>query len=289
MESFQMTKGDDELISAYLSDIARIPLISREQEKELARKAHTGDVAAKQQLVNANLRFVITVAKQYTNRGLDFLDLINEGNIALIEAIDTFDETKGYRFITYAVRRIKQDMLRALSDKGRAIHLPANRVSDLSQIAKARSYIRNGNGGHALSEKEVVSKIAAMRGLDEGQVRSLEASSRSMVSLDAPVEADDNSSTLADFVEDRNYRSPEDELFMKNMNDDLNKALALIPERERTVLQLHEGLGNKEPLTLEEIGKQLNVTRERVRQLESHAKLLLKSQKIAVLLEAYVA
>ena len=287
--TFKTAHDDDELISAYLADIARIPLITREQEVELAQKAHDGDVSAKQRLVNANLRFVVKVAKEYTNRGLDFLELINEGNIALLEAVDSFDETKGYRFITYAVRRIKQDISRALCEKSHAIHLPANKAAELSQITKARSYIRSGNKGSALSEEEVVSKIATMRGLEENQIRSLESVSRTIFSLDAPVDTDDHAATLGDFVEDSTYSLPENDLFNKSMKRDLYKAISMLPERERTVLRLHSGLNNTAPLSLEAIGARIHVTKERVRQIENNAKRMLRLPKFAELLKAWAA
>ena len=177
-------KYDDETISAYMKDLSRIPLLTAEEEKELAQKAANGSRAAKNKLVNANLRFVIAIAKTYQNRGFELADLISEGNIGLMMAVDHFDVSKGYKFISYAVWWIRQSIQKALSDRSRAIRLPSNKVNELYQIEKARTMVEADK-----AEEEQTREIAKILGMKTSYVRDLLNFNRDMVSLDAPIDA----------------------------------------------------------------------------------------------------
>ncbi|MFP4179923.1 MAG: RNA polymerase sigma factor RpoD/SigA, partial [Spirochaetaceae bacterium] len=196
---------DENILSLYLKEINRIPLLTREEENYYARKAAEGDKEAKDKLVNANLRFVVNVAKKYQNQGLPLSDLINEGNIGLMNAIERFDVDKGYHFISYAVWWIRQAILKAISEKARMIRLPLNRANELVQIEKARKQLQVGRG-----EEPEVEDIAKETNMDIDHVANLINISQDLVSLETPIYADKGSSQLGDFIEDTEYRLPEE-------------------------------------------------------------------------------
>lgn len=276
---------DENIVSLYLKDINRIPLLSREEEIELAQAAAKGDKEAKDKIVSANLRFVVSIAKKYQNNGLDFPDLINEGNIGLLIAIERFDVSKGYHFISYAVWWIRQAILKAISEKTKMIRLPLNRVNELLQIEKARKQV---NGGK--SEEEELKEVAEILYMKPEQVKELLAISRDLLSLDSPVRFDNSESTaIGDIVEDDRYKSPEEIAVYENMKDEINAVLETLTEREREVLDYRFGLNGKPSMSLKEVGDVFNLTKERIRQIEKKAITRLQHPSRMARLEAFVA
>lgn len=279
-----MTK-DDTVLTMYLREINKIPLLTREEENELALKAKAGDVAAKNKIVNANLRFVITVAKKYQNHGLDLTDLISEGNLGLLTAIEKFDTTKGYHFISYAVWWIRQSILKAICEKSRMIRLPLNRANELVQIEKAKKTISAN-----LSEDEEIREIAGMLNMSEAHVRDMINIAHDMVSLDSAVRPNDSeSSSVGEFIEDIMYTRPEDEVINQGMKEDIAKVLATLTEKEAEVLRYRFGLDGYKSMSLKEVGDVFNLTKERIRQIEKKAIKRLQHPVRAKRLAAYIA
>lgn len=275
---------DENVLSIYLKEINRIPLLTREEENHYARRAAQGDQAAKDKLVNANLRFVVNVAKKYQNQGLPLADLISEGNIGLINAIERFDVEKGYHFISYAVWWIRQAILKAICEKSRMIRLPLNRANELVQIEKARKQLQ--------ADKNVepeVSEIAHAVSMEEDHVNDLINISRDMVSLETPVYAEKDSSLLGDFIEDQGYTHPEEEVIESSLKKDINDVLETLSEKESDIIQHRFGLNGRTPLSLKEIGDRYNLTKERIRQIEKKALKRLQHPKRTQYLEAYTA
>jgi RNA polymerase primary sigma factor len=269
----------------YLREINKIPLLTREEENELALKAKNGDVAAKNKIVNANLRFVITVAKKYQNHGLDLTDLISEGNLGLLTAIEKFDTTKGYHFISYAVWWIRQSILKAICEKSRMIRLPLNRANELVQIEKAKKTISAN-----LSEDEEIREIAGMLNMSEAHVRDMINIAHDMVSLDSAVRPNDSeSSSVGEFIEDTMYTRPEDEVINQGMKEDIAKVLATLTEKEAEVLRYRFGLEGHKSMSLKEVGDVFNLTKERIRQIEKKAIKRLQHPVRAKRLAAYIA
>lgn len=279
-----MTK-DDTVLTMYLREINKISLLTREEENELALKAKAGDVVAKNKIVNANLRFVITVAKKYQNHGLDLTDLISEGNLGLLTAIEKFDTTKGYHFISYAVWWIRQSILKAICEKSRMIRLPLNRANELVQIEKAKKTISAN-----LSEDEEIREIAGMLNMSEAHVRDMINIAHDMVSLDSAVRPNDSeSSSVGEFIEDTMYTRPEDEVINQGMKEDIAKVLATLTEKEAEVLRYRFGLDGYKSMSLKEVGDVFNLTKERIRQIEKKAIKRLQHPVRAKRLAAYIA
>ena len=258
--------GDDSVLSLYLRDINRIPLLTREQEVDLATRARDGDEAAKEHLVRANLRFVVNVAKKYQNQGLPLIDLISEGNIGLMNAVERFDVTKGYHFISYAVWWIRQAILKAVCEKSRMIRLPLNRANELVQIEKARKQLQGDR-----SAEPNLAAVAKEVDMAPTHVESLVSISRDLVSLDSPVGTDRDASSIGDFVADTDYQSPEDQAYDSALKDQINKVLATLTEKEADIIVRRFGLNGKQPLSLKEIGSRYSLTKERIRQIEKKA------------------
>ncbi|MBQ5491759.1 MAG: RNA polymerase sigma factor RpoD/SigA [Treponema sp.] len=276
---------DEQLVTTYLKEINSIPLLTREQETELAQKAAQGDKAARDAIVKANLRFVVNVAKKYQNHGIEIADLISEGNIGLLTAIDHFDVTKGYHFISYAVWWIRQSILKAICEKSRAIRLPLNRANELVQIEKTRKTL-----GSRKTETQEIEEIAETLGMTSQHVREMLAISREMVSLDAPVAgADNGTSSLGDFVEDESYRQPEEATISEAMKDDIDSVLETLKPNEAKVLRLRYGLADGKPMSLKEVGEACSLTKERIRQIEKRALVRMQHPARMSRLEAYVA
>ena len=276
---------DDTILSMYLREINKIPLLSREEENELALKAKNGDVAAKNKIVNANLRFVITVAKKYQNHGLDLTDLISEGNLGLLTAIEKFDTTKGYHFISYAVWWIRQSILKAICEKSRMIRLPLNRANELVQIEKAKKTISSN-----MSEEEEIREIASMLNMSETHVRDMINIAKDMVSLDSAVRPNDSeSSSVGEFIEDTMYARPEDSAIYQSMKEDIAKILETLTEKEAEVLKYRFGLGGYKSMSLKEVGDVFNLTKERIRQIEKKAIKRLQHPTRAKRLASYIA
>lgn len=279
------TSVDDEnIISLYLKEINKIPLLTREEENHYARLAAQGDKAAKEKLVNANLRFVVNVAKKYQNQGLPLADLINEGNIGLMNAIERFDVEKGYHFISYAVWWIRQAILKAISEKARMIRLPLNRANELVQIDKARKELQIGK-----AEEPEIEEIAEATMMDKEHVANLINISQDLVSLETPVYADKGASQLGDFIEDRDYRAPEEVALENSLKDDINKVLKTLSEKEAEIIQYRYGLNGRTPLSLKDIGDKYNLTKERIRQIEKKAIKRLQHPSRSMHLESYTA
>lgn len=277
--------NDENVLTMYLKEINRIPLLSREEENDLAVKAAKGDKAAKDKIVNANLRFVVNVAKKYQNHGLDLVDLVSEGNIGLITAIDRFDVTKGFHFISYAVWWIRQSILKAICEKSRAIRLPLNRANELVQIERTRKAV-SGNK----TEEQEINEIASSLGMGACHVREMLSISREMVSLDAQVKSSaDETSTIGDFIEDSRYKNPDDEVIIGSMKSDINQMLDTLKPNEAKVLRLRYGLGGGAPMSLREVGDVCNLTKERIRQIEKHALVRMQHPSRIRRLESYVA
>ncbi len=275
---------DANVLSIYLKEINRIPLLSREEEDRYARAAAQGDKAAQDMLVKSNLRFVVNVAKRYQNQGMPLSDLISEGNIGLINAIERYDVDKGYHFISYAVWWIRQAILKAICEKSRLIRLPLNRANELVQIEKARKYVSAG-----LSEDGEIAEIAKMLEMDAAHVADLINVSRDLVSLETPVFDDRDSSSLGDFVENTDYTSPDEYVVEQGLKEDINSILKTLTEKEAEVIQYRFGLNGRKAMSLKEIGDRFSLTKERIRQIEKAALKKLTDSGQAELLEGYVA
>jgi RNA polymerase primary sigma factor len=280
-----MKYNNDEVLGLYLKDIKNIPLLTREEESQLAKEAQNGSKSAKDKLVKANLRFVVNVAKKYQNHGLDLIDLISEGNVGLITAVEKFDVSKGYHFVSYAVWWIRQSILKAICEKSRAIRLPLNRANELVQIEHARKVI-----GNKKSEGQEFEEIAAMLNMTSEHVRDMVNISREMVSLDAEVNNGDNNHTsFGDFQEDTLYGRPEDNAIKESLNSDIDNVLSTLRPNEEKVIRMRYGLNGLKPMSLKEVGEECDLTKERIRQIEKHALVRLQHPTRAKRLEAYVA
>ncbi len=276
---------DENILAMYLKEINKIPMVTREEEIELAQKAQAGDTAAKNKLVNANLRFVVNVAKKYQNHGLDLSDLISEGNIGLLTAVDKFDVTKGYHFISYAVWWIRQSILKAICEKSRAIRLPLNRANELVQIEHARKIV-----GTKKTEQQEYEEIGAMLNMEPAHVRDMINISREMISLDAEVNDSDNShSKVSDFFEDNAFDRPEEKAIEKSMHEEIDNVIDTLRPNEARVIRMRYGLNGAKPMSLKEVGEECALTKERIRQIEKHAIIRLQHPTRARRLEAYVA
>jgi len=278
------TSSDSNVLSIYLKEINKVPLLTRELEDKYAREAALGQQHAKDMLVKSNLRFVVNVAKRYQNQGIPLSDLISEGNIGLINAIERYDVDKGYHFISYAVWWIRQAILKAICEKSRMIRLPLNRANELVQIEKARKYVSAG-----LSEDGEIDEIARMLDMDASHVADLVNISRDLVSLETPVFDERDSSVLGDFVENGNYKSPDDYVVEESLKNDINGVLQTLTEKESEVVQYRFGLNGRRAMSLKEIGDRFHLTKERIRQIEKAALKRLSVPGRAEVLVGYVA
>ncbi len=277
--------NEKSIMEMYLNEIRKIPLLTREEENDLAKKAAAGDKDARAKIVRANLRFVVNIAKQYQNRGLEFSDLVNEGNIGLLNAIDRFDAGKGYHFISYAVWWIRQAIMKAICEKGRAIRLPQNRANELTQIENARRII-----GHEKSEEKEIAEIGKMLGMEASHVREMLNISKDMISLDSEVTLkSDDTHQLGDFIEDTASESPDAMAINNSMKEEISAVLNTLRPNEAKVLRLRYGLTGEKPMSLKEVGDVCNLTKERIRQIERRAIGRMQHPVRIAKLEAYVA
>ncbi len=252
-------------LQLFLKDIGKVSLLTAAQEVELAKRIERGDHRAKQEMVEANLRLVVSIAKRYRNQGLPFLDLIQEGTIGLVRAAEKFDHRKGFKFSTYATWWIRQAVARALADKGRTIRMPVHVVEKLNRILRAERKLRTDYGREPTS-----AEIARELEMSIEEVDQIRRTSQTPVSLEKPV-GDDDESEFGHFLEDESEPLPDEVANLSMRNEALTRALSMLGERERQVLELRFGLNGEAPCTLDEVGRTFNVTRERIRQIENHS------------------
>ena len=280
--SKSITNRETASLDKYLQDIGKEELITAEEEVQLAKRIKQGDQVALEKLTKANLRFVVSVAKQYQNQGLSLPDLINEGNLGLIKAAKRFDETRGFKFISYAVWWIRQSILQALAEQSRIVRLPLNQVGSLNKIAKQKSKLEQKYERAPLSDE-----IATSMELPEDKVNTAMKISSRHVSMDAPLVDGEDTSMIDVFVND-DSPDADDDLMKESLVKEIRRSLATLPEKERDVVTYYYGIGRNHGMTLEEIGAEFELTRERVRQIKEKAIRRLKQKSRSKLLKAYV-
>ncbi len=255
----------DDPVKMYLKDIGRVPLLQPDEETELARKMMDGDEAAKQLLSEANLRLVVSIAKRYMGRGMQFLDLIQEGNLGLMKAVEKFDYQKGFKFSTYATWWIRQAITRAIADQARTIRIPVHMVETINKLIRVSRKLLQELGREPTPEE-----LAAEMDISEERVREIQKIAQDPVSLETPI-GEEEDSHLSDFIEDEGSTAPNDAVSFTMLKEQLLGVLDTLTPREEKVLRLRYGLDDGRPRTLEEVGKEFNVTRERIRQIEAKA------------------
>jgi RNA polymerase primary sigma factor len=270
-------------LDQYLREISRYPLLKREDEVELAQKIHKSDEEALDKLVRSNLRFVVSVAKKYQNQGVSLSDLINEGNLGLIRAAHKFDETKGIKFISYAVWWIRQAILQALAEQSRIVRVPLNRAGTLHRIGKRSAALQQ-----ELGREPTIEEIAEGMDIPREEVAKTLSISRSHLSLDAPLTPGEDNKLL-DYLPDDQSPGPDDQTFERALSNSIEEVLSTLKEREAKILRLYFGLDSNEAMTLEEIGGLLGITRERVRQIKEKALARLRHVSRARSLESFLS
>jgi RNA polymerase primary sigma factor len=266
--------GADDAVRSYLKSIGRVKLLTKEDEVRLAKRIEQNDMSAKNALIEANLRLVVSIAKRYTGRGLTLLDLIQEGNLGLIRAVEKFDWRRGFKFSTYATWWIRQGITRALADQSRTIRIPVHMVERMNRVQRVRRALLQKEGREPTPEE-----IAVQVEMNPIQVEEILELGKEPVSLETPVGSGEGDARLADFIEDDQHDAPLDIVSGRLRNADLEQALRTLQWRERRVLELRYGLSSEEPMTLEAIGSEVGVTRERVRQIESRTLAKLKNSR----------
>lgn len=278
-----LLSAESESLDQYLREISAYPLLDRAAEIDLARRIRDGDQGALDTLVRSNLRFVVSVAKRYQHHGVGLVDLINEGNIGLIRAARKFDETKGIKFISYAVWWVRQAMLQALAEQGRIVRVPTSRAGAAHRIGKRSSVL-----SQELGREPTVQELAGDLEVDEGEIELTLAAFGTQLSLDAPF-APGEEGRLLDYLEDTQASGPDDEMYEQALKRTIEQTLSTLSEREAWVLRAYFGLGDEEPRTLEQIGEACGITRERVRQIKERALLRLRHQSRARYLETFLS
>jgi RNA polymerase primary sigma factor len=279
----QVTNRETASLDKYLQEIGRVDLITAEEEVELARKIKQGDESALDRLVKANLRFVVSVSKQYQNQGLSLPDLINEGNLGLIKAAQRFDETRGFKFISYAVWWIRQSILQALAEQSRIVRLPLNKIGSINKINKAYAKLEQ-----QLEREPTPDEIAVTMDLMPSDVFETLKNSGRHVSMDAPLSINDEGGSMYDVMEEKDSLSPDKELLIDSLRQEIERSLNTLTTREADVVRLYFGLNGNQSLTLEEIGARFDLTRERVRQIKEKAVRRLKHTSRSKLLKTYL-
>ncbi len=278
----QVTNRETQSLDKYLHEIGKVLLISSEEEVELARRIKTGDHAALEKLTKANLRFVVSVAKQYQNQGLTLGDLINEGNLGLIKAAQRFDETRGFKFISYAVWWIRQSILQSLAEQSRIVRLPLNKIGALNKIHKTFSNLEQ-----EYEREPTPNEIAKVLDLTESEVKETMRSIGRHISMDAPlVQGEGN--CLIDVLENTGEPNPDSGLLNESLGREINRVLSSLSAREADIIRLYFGLSSQHPMTLEEIGEKFDLTRERVRQIKEKALRKLKHTSKSQILKSYL-
>ncbi len=280
----QVTNRETASLDKYLQEIGRVDLITAQEEVELAQRIRLGDEEALDKMVKANLRFVVSVSKQYQNQGLTLPDLINEGNLGLIKAAKRFDETRGFKFISYAVWWIRQSILQALAEQSRIVRLPLNKIGSINKINRAFSDLEQKYGRPPTPEE-----IAFELEITLNEVKQSMTNSGRHISLDAPLGDDDGSSNMYEVMPSKNSLGPDKELMHESLQKEINRSLSTLTPREADVVRLYFGLGGQKlPMTLEEIGERFELTRERVRQIKEKAVRRLKHASRSKMLKAYL-
>lgn len=278
----QVTNRETASLDKYLQEIGRVELITAEEEVKLARLIKQGDAKALEKLTKANLRFVVSVAKQYQNQGLTLSDLINEGNLGLIKAAQRFDETRGFKFISYAVWWIRQSILQALAEQSRIVRLPLNKIGSINKINKTFSKLEQ-----EFEREPSQEEIAKVLGLSADDIKDTMRTSGRHVSVDAPLKQGEEG-TLMDVMEDEDQLNPDHALISESLRREVERAISTLTSREADVLRLYFGLSGEQPMTLEEIGDRFDLTRERVRQIKEKAIRRLKHTSRSKILKTYL-
>lgn len=276
-----ITSRGSEALERYLQDISKEEMVSTDEEVELAKRIRQGDKNALERLVKANLRFVVSVAKQYQGQGLELTDLINEGNVGLINAAMKFDETRGFKFISYAVWWVRQSILQALADKSRLVRLPLNQIGYVSKVNHFyHDFMQKNNRAPSLDE------VADALGMEKSKVNAALLTSGKHISMNAPL-IDDEDSCLLDLLTNDDKGNADSSLISDSLKEEVHHALDLLPERESQVIRMYFGINTPE-FSLEEIGEKLNLSRERVRQIKEKALTLLRNAQIGSVLKEYL-
>lgn len=275
----------DDSVRMYLREIGKIPLLTQEEELELANRAMEGDKKAKDKLAEANMRLVVSIAKRYGGRGLDFLDLIQEGNTGLLRAVEKFDPNKGFKFSTYATWWIRQAITRAIADQARTIRIPVHMVETINKVLRTTRRLTQ-----ELNREPTNQEIADAMGMEVDKIEYVMRIKQDIASLDASVgrDGDDEESVLGDFVEDSERDSPEDATANQILKEQIAEILTTLSEREQKIIRLRFGIGGGRPHTLEEVGNEFSVTRERIRQIEAKALSKLRKHKQTKKLHGYL-
>jgi RNA polymerase primary sigma factor len=279
----QITNRDNASLEMYLHDIAKIPMITADEEVELASRIKKGDCEALKRLVMANLRFVVSVAKQYQNQGLSLPDLINEGNLGLIKAAERFDETRGFKFISYAVWWIRQSILQAIAEQSRIVRLPLNKIGVINRI-----YQHSANFEQINEREPTLEEICEAMDLLPNEAKELIRNSPRPVSMDAPLSDGEDSGNMYDLLENLDAMKPDHEVINESLRKDIDFVLSSLDKREADVVRLYFGLTGNRPLTLDEISEKFQLTRERVRQIKDRAVKRLRLNPKAKKLKVYL-
>ena len=280
----QVTNRETASLDKYLQEIGKVDLITAEEEVELAKRIKEGDTKALDRLTKANLRFVVSVSKQYQNQGLSLPDLINEGNLGLIKAAQRFDETRGFKFISYAVWWIRQSILQALAEQARIVRLPLNKIGIINKVNKAFAELEQ-----ELGRTPTIDELAEVLEVSEQDVKYSISNSGRHVSMDAPLkEGDEGSSSMYDVLQNPESNNPEKDLIAESLRSEIERSLRTLKMREADVIRLYFGLGDQPPMTLAEIGIRFDLTRERVRQIKEKGIRKLKNTSRSKMLRAYL-
>ncbi len=280
--SKQVTNRETASLDKYLQEIGKVELITADEEVELARRIKAGDQVALEKLTKANLRFVVSVSKQYQNQGLSLPDLINEGNLGLIKAAQRFDETRGFKFISYAVWWIRQSILQALAEQSRIVRLPLNKIGSINKINKAYAHLEQ-----EFEREPNVEEIADLLDISETEVKESLRNSGRHLSMDAPL-VQDEENNMYDVIRSEDSPTPETGLMYESLRKEIERAISTLPQREADVIRYYFGLEGKHPMTLEEIGEKFDLTRERVRQIKEKAIRRLKHVSRSKILKSYL-
>jgi len=278
----QVTNRETASLDKYLQEIGKVELITADEEVELAQRIRQGDRAALEKLTKANLRFVVSVSKQYQNQGLSLPDLINEGNLGLIKAAQRFDETRGFKFISYAVWWIRQSILQALAEQSRIVRLPLNKIGSINKINKTYAKLEQ-----EFEREPNAEEIAEVLDLTEAEVKESMKNAGRHVSMDAPLVQDEDNN-MYDVLKSDEVVTPETELLYESLRKEIDRAISTLTQREQDVVRLYFGLNGGHPMTLEEIGEKFDLTRERVRQIKEKAIRRLKHTSRSKILKSYL-